>query len=332
MFDQVSLKRDGWHAKLQKWVFGHVPYENNFCPFFWLTIFCILAAPFVASYRGAIKGFFLLLGVVSVPLLVFEKVFDWFDKKYCIPTFNKKVDEFVSHMSDDDAYSLFKFIYDTRGRDDDIEFVKDYGWTNHKFDVLSKKDQNKYLARWKTWKKSVGDNWENRLKEARERWIEAEKKRAELREQLEKERQAAEARRRQYYAALVKYTHLLIILPIGVAAIYLVYALGLLGIILFENWTSITGFFAWLFSSIWHGLLVATPWVLGGLAVLLCVGFIVYMTINLFKKCNISIPGSGFIKRVASAVASPFKSGAEFLAMYFKTLKENHCPSIEWDE
>jgi hypothetical protein len=54
---EVHLSSHSWHYKLQKLFFGQVPYKNNFCPYFWLTIFCIIFAPIYLP----IKGFFLLI-------------------------------------------------------------------------------------------------------------------------------------------------------------------------------------------------------------------------------------------------------------------------------
>lgn len=339
MFDQVSLNRNGWHAKLQKWTFGYVPYENNFCPFFWLTIFCALAAPFVVLYRYILKGaVFLLFGCVVGPFMLFERLFDWLDEKYCKPAFKRKIDVELTKMTDDDIYNfIFRFIFNDHkcfGGDTDIERYKDqhYRASSYKFDNLKKKARERYTVLWDTWKNRAGDDWETRLRAARERWIEAEKKRSEIRRQLEEAKLAAEARRRQFFASLVKYTRLLVILPIGIVTIYTLYWLGRLGIIIVENWSEIMAWFVSVFSAIWGFIIWAAPWtgvIVGGLLV---IGITVYSVAKLIIRCNISIPGVQLSKRVFGAAWSPFRSVGSFFAMYFKTLKDNHCPSIEWDK
>lgn len=50
-FDSIKLSRDAWHYRLQTWTFGQDPQFNNFCLYFWLTIFCICASPFVGGWK-----------------------------------------------------------------------------------------------------------------------------------------------------------------------------------------------------------------------------------------------------------------------------------------
>jgi len=46
-FDQVKLSHNGFHARLQKYVLGTIPFETNFCPYFWITMFCLIVCPLV---------------------------------------------------------------------------------------------------------------------------------------------------------------------------------------------------------------------------------------------------------------------------------------------
>lgn len=52
----LKLKRNSWHRKLQQYVLGLSTsrYEDmhNLCPYFWLTIFCLIVVPFVSLFRG----------------------------------------------------------------------------------------------------------------------------------------------------------------------------------------------------------------------------------------------------------------------------------------
>lgn len=50
---EVTLKSNGWYNKLQKFTFGKSkPELYSLCPFFWLTIFCIVALPFTLILKG----------------------------------------------------------------------------------------------------------------------------------------------------------------------------------------------------------------------------------------------------------------------------------------
>lgn len=41
---QVILSMNSWHYRLQRWVLGYNSEFTNLCPYFWLTIFCLLVA------------------------------------------------------------------------------------------------------------------------------------------------------------------------------------------------------------------------------------------------------------------------------------------------
>ena len=49
---EVNLKSDGWYNKLQEFVLGDAkPDLFSLCPYFWLTIFCIIALPFAVLIK-----------------------------------------------------------------------------------------------------------------------------------------------------------------------------------------------------------------------------------------------------------------------------------------
>lgn len=89
MFKNIKLKKDAWHVKLHTFVFGPCPpgiYFTNFCPYFWLTIFCILAAPFVGSFRG---GKLVVEKTLEVCCAVVEKATELADIYICQPLFTR---------------------------------------------------------------------------------------------------------------------------------------------------------------------------------------------------------------------------------------------------
>ena len=81
----IKLKKDGWHYNIQNFVMDYSYYRKpmkNFCPYFWLTIFCILVSPFVGLYKTLVKSwkFIKKRG---------ENTFSWFNKNLCDPLFDK---------------------------------------------------------------------------------------------------------------------------------------------------------------------------------------------------------------------------------------------------
>jgi len=51
--DYVKLSKKQWHYKLQKFIFLNLEPSRfqNLCPYFWLTIFCIIVSPIVFIFR-----------------------------------------------------------------------------------------------------------------------------------------------------------------------------------------------------------------------------------------------------------------------------------------
>lgn len=39
---EITLNKNGWHRKLQEFVFRNPPRHNSLCPYFWLTVFCFI--------------------------------------------------------------------------------------------------------------------------------------------------------------------------------------------------------------------------------------------------------------------------------------------------
>lgn len=87
----VSLSKHSWHYKLQRLIIGSKGAEivkdkditrNNLCPYFWLTIFCMLFGPFYGIYRVA---------------------------KYLIPNFvyNPYINWKAAHLTDKQVYACW---------------------------------------------------------------------------------------------------------------------------------------------------------------------------------------------------------------------------------
>lgn len=362
MFQQVSLKRDGWHSRLQKWTFGSIPFKNNFCPFFWLTIFCIIVFPFVGAFKLARWFTISLAGWTVVVFMALgeglNKLFDSIDKQVCQPWYDKRLESRASSMSEDDAYDLFSFIFGWYRGSAEINTVR---WSS-KFGKLNPKKRKKYLDQWKKWEaKWNSDEWKAKMAARREKLLKLEKERAEKAQEMERlrkekakksaERAALRAKRhKQMMVALAKYTKFLVLLPIGIVAIYILYGLGLLTLLIMENWTPIAGGF----SAIGSWLLWATPWLLGILLGVAAFGVLVYLFVRLIKKCVLWLPPiprlnlpempwlskllapfKAFGRGIADAfskVIGGINSAVDFFVMYVKAFKENNCPAIDWEE
>lgn len=52
---QVTLRSDAWHARLQMYIFGGVELKPNLCPYFWITVFCVIALPFSFCAQSIIR-------------------------------------------------------------------------------------------------------------------------------------------------------------------------------------------------------------------------------------------------------------------------------------
>lgn len=359
MFQKITLKKNGWHARLQEWTFGSVPYKNNFCPFFWLTIFCILVFPFVGTFRGV--AYLVRLTASLFRALIYflfyqlDKLSGIIDKLICIPVYDYQVTSYVEKIDDHAAYLLYKTIFEVpwfstnNNFEENIKIINKYGnvhqaYHNIDFYDLKPKKRKKLLDKWEAWK-STNDNWDsiilNKIVEINKRNKELEKVRCEIEERKQKEKSEREKRirekvkqRRKLFSKLVQYTKCLLFLAFGTVGIYVLYYLGVLGLLIYENWDSIVN---------WTLILLGIAGLLLGAIVfiiLLCV--LVKFAIKFFEKCNLSMPSflipSKYIKapfllsrKVAVKVFNFVTDKIDFFVIFVKTLKEDNCPPIEWE-
>lgn len=89
----VKLKKDGWHRKIQEWTFKNPPVFHNYCPYFWLTIFCLLVSPFVGFYK-ILETFF------NYTRKKIKKTSEWIEKKIHTPFF----EYLCKNMNDESIY------------------------------------------------------------------------------------------------------------------------------------------------------------------------------------------------------------------------------------
>lgn len=358
---EVKLKKNGWHRKLQAYVFEYPPTFYNFCPYFWLTIFCILVT-FIIPVVPLCKGLkWLFLGI----FLGFNKGMEFFNDNICEPFF----EWIAKNMPEDDIMKAWtvNFNYSMTPNNEwwNSPEGNDYQFWRDEFTVLREMDygkREKYVAKFKLWKKNTPD-WEKKLEVIREKqkayWLKKREDQTKAwyaqyeKEKIENEKRALAAeknklkdkKKKEMFISIVKYTKYLAY-TLGAAVIALAgYGMYLLinliynSVVWYEFWPKLLNILAVV------GIAVT--------AVLTFMGFI-YGIILLIKKCKISvsdIPGmrttGGAISRTSMWI---FRNGMvpvaelvwkflcwlgggfEFLWMYIVTLKENNCPGIIWEE
>lgn len=101
-FDKKVIKRSDWHYKLHTWYFGEEYQGYNFCPYFWLLMFCVLTSPFAALVK---------LSIGTLKLIV--KGFDSISEKIAAKSLNTKVDEFltkVGYVDLENTHSAHRYL------------------------------------------------------------------------------------------------------------------------------------------------------------------------------------------------------------------------------
>jgi hypothetical protein len=333
-FSEVRLSRSAWHYRLQSFMFGKPPFTENFCPYFWLTIFCVicttLVGPFVLLWKGLKWVLVHLLFIETVfehIFLALDKSFDFLDSLLCKPFAEARFRGF----DDEDIYHLSKRA----------------GWSceyNRTFimDSDGKKHVNKFIR----WQKLIGEGWQQKVKAA---WAYMEARRAEREKQAQErhqqqlkhqqERKNKAATRKLFYAKIANYTKI-VVMPaaiilgttLAISVIGLVgWGVYLLVKLIYNHWSlpALLAFFT-----------KAAPVagiVIGLLIVCTIIGIILY---KMCRCLNYLAPHLSFsspisrddvahgIVRIGEALAAPFQIFVE----YFKTFKQNHCPAIIWKE
>jgi len=133
MFGEVKLKRGAWHWNVQTFVLGEVLFKHNFCPYFWLTIFCIFAYPWVVVGKGVrLLSRFLWFGVNRV-INFLDDLYSSFDNAVCQPLYDKA----VKKLTDDQVLAAFEY--------------------SHSQDLFDKFRYEQYEKSYAEWDKKVND-------------------------------------------------------------------------------------------------------------------------------------------------------------------------------
>jgi hypothetical protein len=358
--DSVKLSRNGWYCRLQKKMFGLEPTFENFCPFFWLTVFCVLASPFYFTAIGVaglavilFKAFVRLVSMCERPLTRMIGVVESFalllDKCICLPT--ERV--FVERYDEEQVYWLYLHSRDMlakkRGTTDLSSawkyYVEDYPEKKHKlWTSLDRKFQ--------IWKKMMGDGWDSRIEEIVVRCEARDLAERERENRVYKERQEriadAEVRRRKMLTTIVQYTKYVAPVVVGILILLVSYALGkVLGVVIPKVALFLfhfVRFFVWeLPSSLFHSLReLFRMCSIKELSAMVLVPTIGVMLMALSRKCDLEVPFVHVGKHVKSGIlflgkpAFWFIDGVaavvKFVIEYIKVFKANNCPHIEWED
>lgn len=366
---EVRLNRNGWHRKLQTFVFKNAPLYNSLCPYFWFTVFC-----------GIFTFILPIVPVIKLIKLIFngsEDLLHLINDHICVPL----MDAIISRMDDSmllqswATYSSYNFDGQAYYKMTDTEKSDWHFWTN---DYANARDLNyktrekliKKFVRWKEitpdWKEKIATTREKHKSEYQKRLVEAEKnamtKRIEMQRltniAIEKKNadranaEKAKQRRQAMFTKIVIYTKWLAYLIVSVVALGVIYGL----------YSLIT----------WIG--AVTPWadvayiagiVLWVVVVLAVAAAIIYLIVMLVRKCDISLGDLRFFKKCSIPfvwiwnaltwiyintlypicefldkymfipIVLFFKAigrGFVFVWDFLKATKDGYCPAIDWVE
>lgn len=326
----ITFKRNGWHYRLQKFVIGNSAEQRmNLCPYFWITVFCLMASPFVA--------------VGAVIFIILDTVFSWLlaglDAVICKPMdlffASKATDEFLKTMW---LYSDER--WEERRKNSTIPFVRSYDSANTSKQV---KWGNKFTL-WIKAQEKEGKSWRHELKK-RFKQMEARKK--EFREKERKSEQQRYALHQERKAKIdkvmmvvAKYTFIPLMAVVGVS------------LVLFVGWLIWRAYVLFNWVMIGKAILAFLYWLVIVLACAGVVGFLVTLIVHLVKKCDIHFSfgwmrplGVPFVAigrwsappflKVGGWIDTCFAGIGSFFSFFWEyamAWKEDHCPSITWED
>lgn len=355
---EMKISRDSWHYRLQSDIFGRQPTFHNFCPYFWLTIFCLAIAPF--SYGLVYTKLFFTeylpprLEAFEAKVTPYVKWIGWLfekaiggllwviDATLCEPLDNYT----INHATDDQVLSWY-----SRSRD---HFAKTYNETldaglKHLLWYATDRDEKKKFVRtdekFQKWKETAGPDWEAKLNEAikrREDLAQMNRDREAADQAAEYDRkkaaESAAVARRQMLNNIVKWTQY-VVKGAGIL-LGLVVAWYLIKLLLWIPWAAIFWGIVAIPVAVCGGVVVlwkAKWYIIGGFAALGATLFLAGLLGKLIRKCDLDVdlePSLGPIFRAmvrfVRAIVNPFVSFFKFVVEYVKVFKQNNCPQIQW--
>lgn len=342
---EITLNRNGWHKKLQRFVFKTPPHFYNFCPYFWLTIFCFIVT-FIFPIVPLIK-ILCLLGRGIMYLL--EGAANLYEKFICLPFW----ENISKNMPEIDV--LKSWYVEVNATWYDRELTPDEAsnfdyWSRQGFSDISYKKREAYRKKFDLWKKANPD-WEVKLDQIREKQkkvreqflIDLAKEQAEryIQEQKDAEKEANKAKRKQQtMSAIVKYTKWVAYFLGGIVVLLACFGMYKLALLIYD-------LILWGIAHFNYPNFILIMKVLGFIVV---TALIILLFITIAKKCSDKITVSFWetwigkpLKWLGKTIGLPLVkgivylfggmgSGFSFLWSYIMTIKKNHCPGINWVE
>lgn len=330
--DVFKFKKNAWHAKLMKRVWGYDPEDfRNMCPYFWLSVVNVVCLPLIL----VIAGFIVLILAIkklteasqaSIDRACETKIVKWAAKK----TENWWKDEDLimavgKNLHTSPWFSLPEF---DSYKQKDAKYRKFY-------EALSPED-----------KKKLWDKYDARIKEIKEAQHKAEVERWE-RERVEAEkkrlRDATRAVRIGKATVVIKTIFKIIIWPILLFIAYLLYLIGVEVVSWDYSWVG--PFFYFLYLAIGtilgvglflYSLFVFSSWISCKLqGVCIPCEARRKAIVKFFKFCFGWIKYFSIVKWPFIWIGRFFHSiwkGIVFLWDIMIAFKQNNCPAIEWED
>jgi hypothetical protein len=360
IFKEVKLKRDSWHYRLTDRMFGPLPTFSNFCPYFWLTVFCVVVSPLFFAGVGLKWSFMNLprvltpLGVLLAPVgALLVKVLEWalvrfesvIDSALCMPLEAAT----ITGISDEKLLDLYRHSrYNFMDR---YQYSEDMAYRS----LLSNAEDRKQRTLWarmdhkfQAWMNGKGEGWRAELEAAKARVI-AEREENERAQAVRDAvraaaSKAADARRRQMLNNIVKYTKIVTPIVLSILALIpLYFSFLLLRIVIGLPWAhiglEILKLPLYLLMAIWW--VIKLPYrammifSLGERLAIISLPFVAAVLIRLSRKCDLELPFTvafgGFFRRLSRWGDSVNEFG-EFMFEGFKMWKRDNCPQIIWEE
>jgi len=315
-FDEIKLSRNSWHYKLQSIMFGSPPFVNNFCPYFWLTIFCLLVSPFVYS----------AIAIYKLSLMIYQRI---------IVHVITKIDGLMDNIETNICKPFIENIYRSF---DDTKIYKLYHEVESREGTW--KENAKFRREFETWKKAVGDGWMDKLREIKEKHEKQKKeeyRRQKEYQQKERERQKKielkKQNRKKVFTKIANYTKWIVTPVVVLCGIFLssvaIYLLGL-GIVRVSKY----------FYTIWNiKVVIACLIIVALIVVAVIIGFLASKLLNKLSDCIIYIPKTKKTKPYTKPLSDRMLDFIEKLTApfqifieYIKVFKQNNCPAIIWKE
>ncbi len=314
---EVKIKKTDWHYKLLKFVMGedNVP-KMNFCPYFWLTIFSMIASPFVAVFK-------------TIRFIVF-KFLDFIDSIIFIPLEKIKFKQFVDD-EDDLYYALLCYHnYDFHNYyQHEYELMEKLGYNLYNFKIVGRVKELKKI--YNLFIKNFNGDVDQFIKELE---LKREKKDKDLKDYYDKlaiecierssKREAEKAKRDQkkkkIINSIIKLTKIITPILVGMACILIVIGLSKLVMWLYVV-ISLKHIKTWLV-----GLSILT-------SLILVVGFIIWIIAKIIEKFQSRTNYCGEYKpNIFVRAIDSIKSFFMFFIDFIKAWKSDNCPGIVWED